>query len=276
MSRKITLLLYILLFGVNQFAQQKVELFPSELNIKPFVANFLEPKVGFMFMSGKNSLRLDIGNSKDFIHLVDGNMIISFGGDFFTFTKLRGEADFHFPVDAVDYLFGLNGSFKIKNEYTECGMRVRLSHISAHFVDGHYDNYSNSWRGGRTPRVYSREFVELTPFYSVKDLRVYASYSYLFHVVPKEIGKNIFQFGGEKFFNLSFADYLFPFIAYDLRLTKIGKYSGTNSFSTGVKVGKKDSGGISFMIDYFSGNNIHGEYFDYKEKYVAFGMNVDL
>ena len=65
-------------------------------------------------------------------------------------------------------------------------------------------------------------------------------------------------------------------IAYDLRLTKIGKYSGTNSLSAGVKVGKKNSGGISFMVDYFSGNNIHGEYFDYKEKYVAFGLNLDL
>jgi len=176
----------------------------------------------------------------------------------------------------VDYLFGLNGSLKIKNEDTECGVRVRLSHISAHFVDGHFENYSNTWRSGRTPRVFSREFVELTPFYSVNDFRFYASYSYLFHVVPKEIGKSILQIGCEKFFKLSFTDYLFPFIAYDLRLTNIGKYSGTNSLSAGIKVGKKETGGISFMVDYFSGNNIHGEYFDYKENYVAFGMNLDL
>ncbi|MFA6979401.1 MAG: DUF1207 domain-containing protein [Ignavibacteriaceae bacterium] len=276
MSRKITLLFFILLFGVDQFAQQKFELFPSELNIKPFVANTLEPKAGFMFMSGKNSLRLDIGTSKDFVQFGNDEKTYSFGGDFFTFTKLRGEKDFHFPVDAVDYLFGLNGSIKIKNANSECGLRMRLSHISAHFVDGHFDNYTGAWRGGRTPRVYSREFVEFTPFYLVNDLRVYTSYSYLFHVVPKEIGKSIFQIGGEKFFNLSFADYLFPFIAYDLRLTKIGKYSGTNSLSAGVKIGKKNSGGISFIVDYFSGNNIHGEYFDYKEKYVAFGLNLDL
>jgi len=221
-------------------------------------------------------LRLDIGTSKDFVQFGNDEKTYSFGGDFFTFTKLRGEKDFHFPVDAVDYLFGLNGSIKIKNANSECGLRMRLSHISAHFVDGHFDNYSGIWRDGRTPRVYSREFVEFTPFYLVNDLRIYTSYSYLFHVVPKEIGKSIFQIGGEKFFNLSFADYLFPFIAYDLRLTKIGKYSGTNSLSAGVKVGKKNSGGISFMVDYFSGNNIHGEYFDYKEKYVAFGLNLDL
>ncbi|MFA4923809.1 MAG: DUF1207 domain-containing protein [Ignavibacteriaceae bacterium] len=276
MNRMKNISLYILLFGSTLFSQQTVILFPSDLNIKPFVANFLESKVGFLFMSGQNSLRLDIGTSNDFFHIVDAEKTYSFGGDFFTYTKLRGEKDFHFPVDAVDYLFGLNGGIKIKNAIYECGMRMRLSHISAHFVDGHYDNFSNSWRGGRTPRVYSREFVEVTPFYSTNDFRLYFSYSYLFHVVPKEIGKNIFQIGGEKFFNLPFSNYLFPFIAYDLRLTKLGKYSGTNSLSAGVKIGNINRGGLSFKIDYFSGNNIHGEYFDFKEKYFAFGMNIDL
>ncbi|MCK9210606.1 MAG: DUF1207 domain-containing protein [Ignavibacteriaceae bacterium] len=268
--------LNILLLGSILFSQQRATLFPAELNIKPFVANFLEPKVGFMFMLGKNSLRLDIGNSKDFFHYADGEKTYSFGGDFFTYTKLRGEKDFHFPVDAVDYLFGLNGGIKIKNTNYECGMRMRLSHISAHFVDGHFDKLSGSWRNGRTPRVYSREFVEVTPFYSMNDFRLYFGYAYLFHVVPKEIGKNVFQIGGEKFFDLPFANYFFPFITYDLRVTKLGKYSGTNSLSAGVKVGNKNTGGFSFMINYFSGNSVHGEYFDYKEKYISFGMNIDL
>ncbi|MFA6598926.1 MAG: DUF1207 domain-containing protein [Ignavibacteriaceae bacterium] len=268
--------LYILLLGTTLFPQQSLTLFPSDLNIKPFIANILEPRVGVMFMSGKNNLRLDIGNSKDFFHYTKDEIAYSVGGDFFTYTKLRGEKDFHFPVDAVDYLFGLNGGIKIKDANTEYGMRVRLSHISAHFVDGHFDTFSNGWRNGRTPRVYSREFVELTPFYSTHDFRFYVGYDYLFHVVPKEIGNHTFQVGGEKFFIVSFTDCLFPFIAYDLRLTKIGKYTGTNALSLGVKVGNKNNGGISFMIDYFSGNNIHGEYFDYKEKYFAFGMNIDL
>jgi len=268
--------IFILFFVISILPQGQLTLFPAELNIKPFIANFLEPKVGVMFMSGKNNLRLDIGNSKDFLHYACDENIFSLGGDFYTYTKLRGEKDFHFPVDAVDYLFGLNGGMKIRNANSEYGMRARLSHISAHFVDGHFDGFSNAWRNGRTPRVYSREFIEVTPYYSTNDFRFYVGYDYLFHVVPKEIGRSILQIGGEKFFNVTFTDYLFPFIAYDLRLTQIGKYSGTNSLSAGVKVGNKNSSGISFMIDYFSGNTIHGEYFDYKEKYVAFRMNMDL
>ena len=276
MKKRSTISLFIFLLGISILPQKKLQFFPAELNIKPLVANFLEPKMGIQFMSGKNDLRLDIGNSKDVFHFIDNEKTYSMGADFFTFTKLRGEKDFHFPVDAVDYLFGLNGSIKIKKTDSEYGMRVRLSHISAHFVDGHFDGYTNSWRLGRTPRVYSREFIEILPFYSIIDFRFYAGYSYMFHVVPHIIGKNVFQFGGEKFFNVPIADFLFPFIAYDLRLTKIGTYSATNSISAGVKIGNKNDGGISLIVNYFSGNNIHGEYYDYKEKYIAFGMNIDL
>jgi len=268
--------LFILLFGNAVFPQSKFVLFPAEMNIKPFIANVLEPRAGSLFTFGKNNLRLDIGTSKDFFKLVQDETSYSFGGDFFTFTKLRGEKDFHFPVDAVDYLFGLNGSIKKKNQTEEYGARFRLSHISAHFVDGHYDNFQNVWRAGRPPRVYSREFIEATPFYACNGYRLCAGYTYLFHVVPKTVGKHIFQVGAEKFFGLPFTDFVFPFVAYDLRLTKIGKYSGTNALSAGLKIGNKHNGGISFMIDYFSGNNIHGEYFDYKEEYTAFRMNVDL
>jgi len=257
-------------------AQKKVVLFPDDLNIKPLTANYLEPKVGCLFMSGKNNLRLDIGNSKDILHISEKEMTYSFGADFFTFTKLRGEQDFHFPVDAVDYLFGINAGIKVKREESECGLRFRLSHISAHFVDGHYDHFSSAWRNGQSPRVYSREFLEFLPYYSINDYKIYAGYSYLFHVVPKEIGRNIFQIGGEKFFQSVAWEYVTPFISYDLKLSKIEKYAGTNSLSVGVKVGKKDVGGISFMVDYFSGYSVHGEYFDTKEKYTAFRMNVDI
>jgi hypothetical protein len=33
-----------------------------------FTANFLEPKVGFLFQTGGNKIRLDIGNSLDVVH----------------------------------------------------------------------------------------------------------------------------------------------------------------------------------------------------------------
>ena len=77
----------------------------------------------------------------------------------FTYTLLRGETDFHFPVDAVDYLFGVNFGYKNNFEKNkEFGARLRISHISAHFVDGHFDGSTGNWRDGQIPRVFSREF----------------------------------------------------------------------------------------------------------------------
>ena len=40
-------------------AQNKIELFPDDLNIKPFTANILEPRLGSLFQLGDNELRLE-------------------------------------------------------------------------------------------------------------------------------------------------------------------------------------------------------------------------
>jgi len=100
-----SLLFITLLMSCITIAQVKEEWFPSGLNIKPFEANMLEPKAGFSFMSD-HRLRLDISTSQDFYKEESGNSIFSFGGDLFTFTRLRSESNFHFPVEAIDYLFG--------------------------------------------------------------------------------------------------------------------------------------------------------------------------
>jgi hypothetical protein len=193
---------FLLLFTAVLYAQNKVELFPDDLTIQPFIANTLEPKLGFVFQMGKNELRLDIGNSIDILRYEKCNdETFSFGADLFTYTLLRGEKNFHFPVDAVDYLFGINAAYKkvIDNE-NEYGARLRISHISAHFVDGHYDGVNNQWRDGHNPRVYSREFIELMPYYKINSFRAYAGFTYLFHVTPSSIQKDNYQVGFDYLF----------------------------------------------------------------------------
>ncbi len=270
-------IILLLVLSINIFSQSGINLFPSDLNIQPFTGNFLEPKLGFNFSVGKNDLRLDISNSRDLLHVkFNQDITFSIGADLFTYTKLRGEKDFHFPVDAVDYLFGLNAGYKIKMQDSELGFRFRLSHISAHLVDGHYDPQVNYWRNNHTPRVYSREFVELFPYIKKNSYRIYFGLTHLIHVVPKEIGKQIYQIGGEKFFTGFLFNNLFPFIAYDLKFLKQDKYSGNNTLLAGIKIGKYDGSGISFYYSYFSGYNYHGEYFDFKEKFSSIGVNIDL
>ena len=115
-NKKINLIFKIyfsfVLFSSISFAQWKPELFPSDLNIQPFTANILEPKAGFLFSMDNNKLRLDISTSRDIVKWFDDGETISIGADLFTFTRLRSTDNFKFPVETIDYLFGLNAGYK--------------------------------------------------------------------------------------------------------------------------------------------------------------------
>ena len=273
--RSFSLLVLTLLMSGITSAQVKEEWFPDQLNIRPFTANILEPKAGFSFMSGKK-LRLDISTSQDFYKKETVNTAFSIGGDLFTYTRLRAESDFHFPVEAIDYLFGINTGYKVLNKNDEYGFRLRLSHISAHFVDGKYDSNIQNWSNGDRPRVYSREFIEFIPYSRYKGFRIYGGLTYLFHVTPKNIGKEIYQLGFDYYMNWINTGIFVPYIAYDFKLNKIDVLAGNNSFSAGIKFGKTFGKGISLAYSYFSGKSIQGEYYDRKESYSAIGINLDL
>lgn len=278
MIMKKLFLLFLLVCSISKtFGQTGLEYFPSDLNIQPFAANMLEPKLGFLFQFDKNELRLDIGSSMDLIHYKPcEDQLFSLGADLFTYTLLRGETDFHFPVDAVDYLFGLNFGYKQQFEKYEIGARLRISHISAHFVDGHYNGTENEWRDGRFPRVYSREFLELMPYINYENIRFYIGYTYLYHVDPLYIGKNNLQAGFDYYAKDMICKYISPFAGYDIKLVKIGEYTANNSLHIGVKFGNAEGRGLSISYQFYSGKSIHGEYFDYQKKYSSIGLNLDL
>ena len=166
--------------------------------------------------------------------------------------------------------------WRVSEKGREFGARLRISHISAHFVDGHYDKEKNVWRDGRDPIVYSREFLELIPYYRLNDLRIYAGFTYIFSIDPPDIGKDQYQVGIEYFARDFISHNLTPYIAYDLRLINIYEYTGNNSFEIGLKFGHSNSRGLSLYYRYYSGYSIHGEYFDLKESFSAVGFNLDL
>jgi hypothetical protein len=273
----ISLITALLFINAAAFCQTEVKLFPDKLNVQPFTANALEPRIGVLFHVNNNELRLDIGNSLDLVKISPNKETnYSVGADFFTYTLLRGEKDFHFPVDAVDYLFGLNAGYRKTTDKGEYGARFRLSHISAHFVDGHFDFKNEIWRDNRNPRVYSREFLELMPFYRINDLRVYAGLTYIFHIDPAYLGKYNFQAGFDYFLKNRISEYVTPFVAYDIKLVKIRSYSAENTINAGIKFGHPQGRGFSLYYSYYSGMSIHGEYFDYRKSYNAIGFNLDL
>ncbi len=272
--KKYLLISVLSILTIQAFPQSSTTWFPSDINIQPFTTNFIEPRAGFAFELGGKKIRLDISRSTDITRIDYKNSALSFGVDLFTFTRLRAESEFHFPVEAIDYLFGLNSGYKVIDQNTEYGLRFRLSHISAHFVDGQYDYKINFWRDGRTATVFTREFIELFPYYRYDGLRFYAGFTYLFHHKPVEIGKGIYQIGFDYYYTKF--ENVYPFIAYDFKLQEINKFSGSNILTAGIKFGNYKSHGLSLAITYFSGKSVHGEYYDLNESYTTLGFNLDL
>lgn len=273
----LSFILMLFSFSSISFTQWQQDLFPSDLNIQPFTANILEPKAGFLFSMDNNKLRLDISTSRDIIKWYDDDETISIGVDLFTFTRLRSTDNFKFPVETIDYLFGLNAGYKKQlSDENELGLRFRLSHISAHFVDGQYDAENQEWRDGREPFVFSKEFVELFPYYRMNSFRAYVGLTYIFHVIPEDIKKFNIQLGFDYFATQFGSGSITPFVAYDFKLAGNETYVGNNIFSVGVKFGNWNSKGLSLYYTYISGKSIHGEYYDVNENYSAVGFNFEL
>ena len=274
--RFVLIIILISILKLNSTAQTVTEWFPPELNLQPFTAHFLEPKTGFQYLFDLQKVRIDIGTSHDIIHWKVEDESFSFGADFFTYTRARSEDNFKFPVETVDYLFGVNGSYKRKNQQSEWGARLRFSHISAHLVDGYYDIESQSWLGEREPFVYSREFFELIAYYKFYGIRLYGGLTYNIHIVPDEIKKGMLQVGFDYYVTQIQTSVFVPFIAYDFKLTGIEEYKGNNIISAGIKFGQPESRGFSILASYFSGKSVHGEFYDLNESYATIGINLDI
>ncbi len=268
----------MMLLSISLFGQDKLTLFPDDLTVQPFTANQLEPKLGFLFQTEKAELRLDVGNSIDVLrYKLNEKETVSFGADMFTYSMLERESDFHFPVVAIDYLFGVNFGYKREvSNTTEMGARFRISHISAHFVDGHFSKHENKWKDNIEPQVYSREFFELMPYYKYKNLRAYAGITYIYHVDPGHLGTDSYQVGFDYFHPICGKEVLSLFTGYDLKVTNMTDYEYNHSFTLGVKLGKYFGKGVSVYYNYFSGKSIHGEYYFVDKEYSAIGINFDL
>ena len=279
--RKFFLIVLPLLATTTALAQSGTAFFPTDLVVEPFYANFLEPKIGFQFTRGDNNIRLDIGASRDFVHFRPGTeTTIGFGADFFTYTRLRGENNFRFPVEAVDYLFGINATWLQGTSESGYGLRARYSHISAHFVDGHSDSTLSTpvqayWINDVRPHIYSREFFEFTPFIQSPSSREYIGITYLLHVIPENKSKVIFN-GGVEYFLRLFKGSVNPFAAYDFRSITFDKMSINNTLMAGIKFGEPYGAGLRIQYVYYSGYSIHGEFYNARETTSSFGFTIDF
>jgi hypothetical protein len=109
--------------------------------------SFLEPsRFGVVSEIGDSYLWLEAGFGRD---IVSGDLAIGLEG--LIWRRLRSLSGFRFPVETADYFFGPYATFDLFGAMH----RFRVSHISAHLVDG-----ADTVVGGSSSR-FSREFVSL-------------------------------------------------------------------------------------------------------------------
>ncbi len=249
------------------------------------MADPTEPQVSVMPYVGQRFLNLDIGTTADLYQ--NKGKTFAIGVDFGTWSLLRESDNFKFPVDAVSYLFGVNTSWKEKITsqtlpFDEFSGRVRLSHISAHFEDGHYEPDGSGWipepAGPAIPFTYSREFLDLVLALSAPGHRVYAGYQYIYHTLPSGINPSSFHAGGELSTPCN------TYLAADFKLLPVWQsslketsgYRGTWNLQAGMRLKAIGLEKVRVACNYFSGMSIQGMYFYHPESFTTLGMIIDI
>ncbi|MEI6847012.1 MAG: DUF1207 domain-containing protein [Chlorobiaceae bacterium] len=284
---KAIFILVAMILVSTKTAQAEEQLNPTFKTLfTPLLADPTEPRIAVMPWLGNRYLQLDIGATTDLYQ--SKSKEFSVGIDFATYSLLRRTEHFKFPVDAIDYLFGVNSSWKknIINEaipFDEFSARARISHISAHFEDGHYNAETDQWLQqtewlGTTPFTYSREFVNFVFALSTPNKRVYAGYQYIYHTLPDGINPNSFQAGAELSTPRN------TYLAADFKLLPIWQstlnetkgHRGTWNLQAGMQLNAIGFDKVRIAYNYFSGISRHGMYFYRPENYSTVGIIINL
>jgi hypothetical protein len=271
----------ILLAGLLTFLCFKLN---SETLFKPLTGNVFEPRIGCIYQFDAQKLRLDIGHSQDLVEIHNSDSVkIDAGADFFTYTRLRSEDHFKFPVETSDYYFGVNASYLQKFKSMDISARLRIAHISSHLVDGFSENDVFL----QPPIIYSREFVNLIVAanlekflgYPDANIRLYAGFTYIFSTKPKDPMPVMPELGWD--FSLPvFSDPLIRKMftidgGQDFKFEGIGGvYNFVSSSQIGIGIHTLKSAGLFFGFYNYSGLSMHGQFYKTQDNYNAIGFQV--
>lgn len=261
----------------------------------PYAGRY-EARIGGSSEPEAEKLRLDIGASIDILTLRDttnlaprsGATRLSFGADFFTWSRLRSEPNFKFPVEAIDYYFGINAAIRLARIAGHAPLisevRLRLAHISAHLVDGDRALGDSAWTA---PTVYSREFVDAMIAADGERLaraiglgsasiRPYLGALHIFHTIPSLAAATSPYLGVDGWIEPTAS---LPFVVragYELRVnTELDAAIAEHHARLGLKLGRPHTNGLLLETTWYSGRSMYGQSFGQRESYVSLGFGID-
>lgn len=293
------LLSWILLFGLflpdaagrdkplDSTAVRGFEFLPGKPAQGPPIANPQEPRAGVRKEIGTSRLKLDLGSSIDLLGFTfdEGrSRQIRFGADFFATALTTSAQGLRLQVDAVDGFFGGHVAYTAEHERSMFGLRLRIMHLSAHFVDGHIDVRTGTWRDGKEPIPFTRDFGELLGSYTFAagplDTRVYTGFSYATLVRPVVIKRwntlHGVELSSAELFGPAFGRPFSLYIADNLTLVGVPEYVGTNVLEFGGKFGPWNGTGIRLYLNYASGLELFSQYFNVRNDRWGIGFAFDV
>ena len=262
---------------------------PGETLFPPLAAHYLEPRVGLRKEIGASRMKLDIGSMLDLLEYTipsDKSKKVRIGVEFFTYALTTSSMGLRLQVDAVDGIFGGHVLYKATGEWSSFSTRLRILHLSAHFVDGHFDSANYQWKDGREPVPFTKDFGELLSAYEFSLsgtnlwLLLYSGLSYATLIRPTDIKRIATVHGvqihtGDSFGHVFDKPFIL-FVADNLTLVGIPEYVGTNNLEFGMKFGKWSGSGVRIYLSYFAGLDIFSQYYDVRRNEWGAGFTLDL
>jgi hypothetical protein len=275
----------------SAFPQENTEsgvtFLPGGTIFAPLPANPEEVRIGVRREFGSMRMRLDIGAQLDLAGYEPASMPgVSFrvGAEFFVFALTTSYQGLHLQVDAVDGYFGGHVVFRGEGEASTTFLRLRILHLSSHFIDGHFRLETSTWIDNQLPRPYSRDYAELMAAYEpcgeTWNVMLYAGFSQSWFCRPAAMLRfNTFQ--GILARTSGWTGPVFGkptslYIADHFLLSGVGELSGTNVLEAGIKFGTWEADGVKLYVSHHSGTEVYHQYFDVKRSDWGFGFALDL
>jgi hypothetical protein len=280
-----TLLLSLVLMVFRESIAGDWLFLPGQAVFPLIAASPLEPRTGLQKEIGTSRMKLDIGASAEFLEFAPSSSDrFRLGLSMFTYALTTSTEGLRLQIDAVDGFFGGYIAYAHLWPTWEGGLRFRILHRSAHFVDGHSNPTTGTWQDDREPIPYTKDFGELLSYSQVRVscgvFQGYAGFSYSTLVRPETI-ERLGAMGGVSFRTSdnalsAFGKPAITYLGYHLSVEGIPEYVGTNTIEGGIKFGSWSATGIRLFLAYHDGLQVFGQYYDMRRETWSFGFCLDI
>ena len=273
---------------------------PDRSVIPALLADPLEPASGVMKEVGSNLIEARVGTLRDVLRL-DGRRFgfdaLSFGvgGQAIMQLQLRQfgvkspwqfpfgfRKPVDFPLETGDYSVSGYAAALRRAGPVDLHARLHVVHVSSHLGDGRYDRATGTWRDGRAPIDYSRNYVQIVlgTLHRPSGLRLYVAPAVMgYHSPPgqEKVPGNFVQAGAE--WRGQNRGLVHPFAGADVRT--FPRLSGTDartgtSLVAGVRVGTWNRRAFELRVARYAGASWRGQYYGLPERAWSAGFQIRL